>query len=102
MLVRRNPDPDEDEFDEVPDDIDEGDTSRNTPTNEGIIDVLKIAYRANGLSYDLIESLPVFTFRRRLNLSQTQCVICLEEFERKDKLMRISCDHIYHADCMKK
>jgi len=60
----RRPEPapveyDEDEFEEPPDDIDEGDVSRRTPTNEGIIDVLKEAYRAKGLSDNTISNLPI-------------------------------------------
>ena len=30
-----------------------------------------------------------------------ECPICLEYFRENDKLARLSCDHVFHIDCIK-
>ncbi|CAG9322278.1 unnamed protein product [Blepharisma stoltei] len=91
-----------DEYEEVPDDIDEGDVSRHSPTNEGIIDILIEAYRAKGVSVEAIDSLPYYTLENEEALPYTTCIICLEEFIRGDILMVMTCEHFYHSSCLKK
>lgn len=90
------------DFEEMPDDIDEGDTSRNSPTNEGIIDILIEAFQAKGAPKELIKRIPIYTYEIDMELSYTTCIICLEEILLGDTLMLLRCDHFYHSSCLKK
>jgi len=36
------------------------------------------------------------------NITQKECLICLETFNENEKLIKIKCNHIFHIDCIKK
>lgn len=39
-------------------------------------------------------------FRKNNDTFDTNtCVICCEEFDRRSKIIKLNCDHIYHMDC---
>lgn len=35
-----------------------------------------------------------------LRTEQTECVVCLSEFQDGDRIRALQCDHIFHADCV--
>lgn len=46
-------------------------------------------------------NLPVVVYSKKWFKNQDNCVICLNDFQEKEKVMKLGCDHIFHVDCMK-
>jgi len=46
-------------------------------------------------------NLPVVVYSKKWFKNQDNCIICLNDFQEKEKVMKLGCDHIFHVDCMK-
>ena len=50
---------------------------------------------------NLIKRLPINKLKDVNNLSSKECVICMENFAKGDKIISLPCIHIFHANCIK-
>ncbi|KAB1201131.1 RING-H2 zinc finger protein RHA4a [Morella rubra] len=54
-----------------------------------------------GLKGDIKDKLPVIVFDEELRTRESQCCVCLGEFEIKEELLQIpSCKHVFHVECI--
>uniref|UniRef100_A0A1J3EA37 RING-type E3 ubiquitin transferase n=1 Tax=Noccaea caerulescens TaxID=107243 RepID=A0A1J3EA37_NOCCA len=54
-----------------------------------------------GLSKELREMLPVVVFKESFSVMDSQCSVCLGEYQAEDKLQQIPvCGHTFHMDCI--
>ena len=65
------------------------------------ISKLKRAQRVS-TAVDVIASFERKTLEEndRLVLEQISCSVCKENFEKNDKTIKVSCNHIFHVDCI--
>lgn len=54
---------------------------------------------------DSVTALPKVRFCEQINQknaqqTQTECVVCKEDFEADDELMKMPCGHLFHPDCL--
>ena len=61
----------------------------------------KIGNVKNGLNEKEQFNLPVVVYSKKWFKNQDNCIICLNDFKEKEKVMKLGCDHIFHVDCMK-
>ena len=54
-----------------------------------------------GLSAQQIEKIPIIKFRKYKSNGNSQCIICMEEFEKREKINLLPCQHIFHINCIK-
>ncbi|XP_039121823.1 E3 ubiquitin ligase BIG BROTHER-related-like [Dioscorea cayenensis subsp. rotundata] len=75
----------------------------NNPSYEELSELCEMVGSVNkGLSKNKILSLPSISYKSAENGSTDQCVICLLNFEDGDSLVSLSCEHLYHRDCIRK
>ena len=57
----------------------------------------------NERNQELIKAMKTFSFSSLIFREATECVICLQVFEPKDKLVQLKCSkfHIFHFECLK-
>ncbi|XP_030454141.1 probable E3 ubiquitin-protein ligase RHA4A [Syzygium oleosum] len=54
-----------------------------------------------GLKGELKDKLPIVLFDEELGAKDSQCCVCLGEFEMKEELLQVpSCKHVFHVDCI--
>jgi len=54
-----------------------------------------------GLKGDIKDKLPVILFDEELRTKESQCCVCLGEFEIKEELLQIPlCKHVFHVECI--
>ncbi|KAJ8769974.1 hypothetical protein K2173_009056 [Erythroxylum novogranatense] len=54
-----------------------------------------------GLKKELREMLPIIVYKESFSVRDTQCPVCLGDYQAEDRLQRIpSCGHTYHMDCI--
>jgi len=56
---------------------------------------------SKGLTSQQIDFLPVTKYKKQLYSENYQCIICMEEFEEKEKVKLLPCGHIFHINCIK-
>ena len=54
-----------------------------------------------GLSIQQFEKIPIIKFRKYKSNGNSQCIICMEEFEKGEKVNLLPCQHIFHINCIK-
>ena len=54
-----------------------------------------------GLTSEQIDNLPNKRFKKEKNREFFQCIICMEEFQEKEKVKALPCAHIFHINCIK-
>lgn len=54
-----------------------------------------------GLSAQQIAKIPIIKFRKYKSNGNSQCIICMEEFEKREKINLLPCQHIFHINCIK-
>ena len=54
-----------------------------------------------GLSIQQILNIPIIKYRKYKGNGNSQCVICMEEFEKSEKVNLLPCQHIFHINCIK-
>jgi hypothetical protein len=59
--------------------------------------------RENPVEQNVMETLPEFTVDdlTKLPADKKNCVICLNDFEKGQKILIIPCTHFFHSDCIK-
>lgn len=45
---------------------------------------------------------PTICYTKRLKAEETECRVCLSEFEEGEKVRRLKCQHTFHRDCLDK
>lgn len=54
-----------------------------------------------GLKKELREMLPIIVFKESFSVKDTQCSVCLGEYQAEDRLQQIpACGHTFHMDCI--
>ncbi|XP_060217389.1 RING-H2 finger protein ATL58-like isoform X1 [Lycium barbarum] len=54
-----------------------------------------------GLKKEVREMLPIIVFKESFSVKDTQCSVCLAEYQADDKLQQIpACGHTFHMDCI--
>lgn len=54
-----------------------------------------------GLKKEVREMLPIIVYKESFTVTDTQCSVCLGEYEAGEKLQQIpACGHIFHMDCI--
>ncbi|VFQ82200.1 unnamed protein product [Cuscuta campestris] len=54
-----------------------------------------------GLKKEVREMLPVIVFNESFSVKDSQCSVCLGDYQADDRLQQIpSCGHIFHEDCI--
>ncbi|CAA7046475.1 unnamed protein product [Microthlaspi erraticum] len=54
-----------------------------------------------GLSKELREMLPIVVFKESFSIMDSQCSVCLGDYQADDKLQQIPvCGHTFHMDCI--
>ena len=56
---------------------------------------------SKGLTAEQIDNLPNKRFKKEKNREFYQCIICMEEFQEKEKVKVLPCAHIFHINCIK-
>ena len=54
-----------------------------------------------GLSIQQIQEIPIIKYRKYKSNGISQCIICMEEFEKREKVNLLPCQHIFHINCIK-
>jgi len=54
-----------------------------------------------GFSEKEIESIESFSFNDKQNIKNLKCMVCILDFENKETLLRLSCKHEFHKNCIK-
>lgn len=54
-----------------------------------------------GLKKEVREMLPIIVFKESFSVKETQCSVCLADYQSEDKLQQIpACGHTFHMDCI--
>lgn len=53
-----------------------------------------------GLTKDKINKIPVKPFHKALFEDNSQCIICMENFNENELVKQLPCGHIFHGDCI--
>ncbi|XVE70300.1 hypothetical protein DITRI_Ditri10aG0061300 [Diplodiscus trichospermus] len=54
-----------------------------------------------GLKKEVREMLPIIIYKETFSIRDTQCSVCLGEYQSEDKLQQIpACGHTFHMDCI--
>lgn len=54
-----------------------------------------------GLNKEVREMLPIIVFKQSFSVKDTQCSVCLGDYQAEDKLQQIpACGHTFHMDCI--
>lgn len=54
-----------------------------------------------GVTKELREMLPVVVFKESFSIRETQCSVCLGDYQADDRLQRLpQCGHTFHVDCI--
>ncbi|KAJ4835611.1 hypothetical protein Tsubulata_010853 [Turnera subulata] len=73
----------------------------STYGRESLSRVVTTSSSRKGLDPEIVKSLPVYTYYHVDGKYQTQCAICLGEFEEKERAKLIpKCKHLFHLDCI--
>ena len=54
-----------------------------------------------GLTNEQIDKLPTKKYRQRIDGDNNKCIICMEEFEEKERVKYLPCEHLFHHDCIR-
>ncbi|OAY56325.1 probable E3 ubiquitin-protein ligase RHA4A [Manihot esculenta] len=70
-----------------------------TSSNQSTQPVLSVCQI--GLKKEIKDKLPIVLFDEELKTRESQCCVCLGEFEIKEELLQIpSCKHVFHIECI--
>ena len=61
----------------------------------------KVGSVNKGLNIQQIEKLPITKYKKDKNNENYQCIICMEEFEKNEKINLLPCGHLFHINCIK-
>ena len=56
--------------------------------------------RSNGVKKEILKKLTKIVLGDKSEFEQDECVICLENFKKREKLMKSPCSHIFHSKCL--
>jgi hypothetical protein len=56
---------------------------------------------SKGLNAQQFEKLPITKYKKEKYSENFQCIICMEEFNEKEKVKLLPCGHIFHPNCIK-
>ena len=56
---------------------------------------------SKGLNAQQFESLPITKYNKEKYSENFQCIICMEEFNEREKVKLLPCGHIFHPNCIK-
>ena len=54
-----------------------------------------------GLTNEQIDKLPTKKYRQKIDGDNNKCIICMEEFEEKERVKYLPCGHLFHHDCIR-
>ena len=53
-----------------------------------------------GLSKEKIKKLPIILFKKNIFKDEDKCVICQEDYIENEKILKLTCGHIFHNNCI--
>lgn len=56
---------------------------------------------SKGLNAQQFENLPITKYKKEKYSENFQCIICMEEFNEREKVKLLPCGHIFHPNCIK-
>ncbi|MCQ2819329.1 MAG: hypothetical protein MJ252_18860 [archaeon] len=56
---------------------------------------------SKGLNQNAIRRIPLVSYSKNQFKDNDKCVICQEDFKTGEKVSKLSCNHIYHPECIK-
>lgn len=56
---------------------------------------------SKGLTEQQIDNLPTIKYHQKISKDIDKCIICMEEFKRREKVKALPCGHIFHHNCIK-
>ncbi|KAL8482349.1 hypothetical protein ACS0TY_028499 [Phlomoides rotata] len=75
-------------------------TNNSTPVPE-TIDDLSMCELGLGVKKELREMLPIIVFNESFSVKDTQCSVCLGDYQAEDRLQQIpGCGHTFHIGCI--
>ena len=54
-----------------------------------------------GLTNEQIDNLPTKKYRQHIDGDHNKCIICMEEFEEKERVKYLPCNHLFHHNCIR-
>ena len=68
---------------------------------EKYVEQYKNDYLKNkGITKKQFDKLPKVKYNKEKYSENYQCIICMEEFEKNEKVTLLPCDHIFHSNCI--
>lgn len=68
---------------------------------ERLMEVQDMLNNRRGMAAENIGRLETYIFKdRRADSSQTQCMVCLGDFEDDDEVRKLPCSHVFHKGCI--
>ncbi|XP_039061224.1 RING-H2 finger protein ATL7-like isoform X2 [Hibiscus syriacus] len=70
-------------------------------TSPGLDSDLSLPMAELGLKKEVREMLPIIIYKETFSIRDTQCSVCLGDYQAEDKLQQIpACGHTFHMDCI--
>ncbi|KAE8731852.1 RING-H2 finger protein ATL7 [Hibiscus syriacus] len=70
-------------------------------TSPGLDSDISMAMAELGLKKEVREMLPIIIYKEAFSIRDTQCSVCLGDYQEEDKLQQIpACGHTFHMDCI--
>mmetsp|Transcript_57768 Transcript_57768/g.79322 ORF Transcript_57768/g.79322 Transcript_57768/m.79322 type:complete len:91 (+) Transcript_57768:135-407(+) len=51
--------------------------------------------------FEIAERLKESTFSALVNVYDSSCAICLEEYDSNSQVTQLNCNHVFHTECIK-
>lgn len=78
------------------------DDEEHQPSYEQLLELDEKNYdKGNGFSESQLRRLIAFEFNEKMNKDGSSCPICMNDFRRLQKVIKLKCEHLYHDSCIK-
>ena len=60
----------------------------------------QVGYVSKGFTKQEIQKIPTVRFYKKVYKNQDKCTVCQFEFNEGETLRKLTCDHLYHKNCV--
>ena len=60
----------------------------------------KVGNVNKGLTKEKINKIPIIYFKKSYSKDNNKCIICQDDFRENEKVKKLSCEHLYHINCI--